>query len=65
MEVKKPRKSNIAKNNKKSKAENTNEPNADRTDLINTFPSFLFLALFYQSLDALSYGYFFFLAKRL
>ena len=50
----------MAKNNRKSKAENTNEPNADKTDLIILSPlSFcLFLALFYQSLDALSYGYF-------
>lgn len=60
MKTNKPTKSNMAKNNKKSKAENTNEPNADKTDLIILFPLFLclFLVLFYQSLDALSYGYF-------
>ncbi|STO92250.1 Uncharacterised protein [Haemophilus pittmaniae] len=63
MKAKKPIKSNMAKNNKKSKAENTNEPNVDKTDLIILSPlsPCLFLALFYQSLNAVSYVYFLFL----
>jgi len=47
MKTNKPTKSNMAKNNKKSKAENTNEPNADKTDLIILFPRFSVYFLFY------------------